>query len=289
MRRVGILGLVGWTLLAAHVASIVFSVSGMVIALRYPELWADSAAATWVFSLGMRWGAPGQILLGAGAVLLLGAATLGWRRVAIFFALAVAVSLAAELVGTTTGWPFGAYRYGDALGPKLLGRVPYAIPLSWFYLGLASYVLASYLVARAGLGRRTAATVLLGAWLVTVWDLVLDPAMAHPAMPMKFWTWHEEGAYFGMPLRNFVGWGMTAATFMGLARAAWGDVEIGGGTLRWAVAVYGSNLAFAALLDAGTGLWGPIVFAVAGVSAPVLAFHRRPAVGPLGSRRLSRA
>jgi putative membrane protein len=268
---------VGYALLAAHVASIVFSVSGMVIALQYPELWADSAAATWAFSIGMRWGALGQIVLGAGAVLALGAATLGWRRVATFLALALAVSLAAELVGTTTGWPFGAYRYGDALGPKILGRVPYAIPLSWFYLGLASYVLAAHLAARAGVGRRAAATVLLGAWLVTVWDLVLDPAMAHPAMPIKFWMWHEEGAYFGMPLWNFVGWGMTAATFMGLARGVWGEVAITHGTLRWAAAVYGANLAFAALLDAGAGFWGPIAFAIVGVSLPVLAVRSRPA------------
>jgi len=270
--------LVGYVLLAAHVVSIVFSVSGIVIALRYPELWADSATATWVFSIGMRWGAPGQIALGAGAVLVLGAATLGWRRVATFFALAVAVSLAAELVGTTTGWPFGAYAYGDALGPKILDRVPYAIPLSWFYIGFASYLLASHLTARAGFGRRAAATVLIGAWLVTVWDLVLDPAMAHPAMPIKFWMWHQDGAYFGMPLWNFVGWGMTAATFMGLARWALGELPVTQRTIQWAAAVYGANLVFAALLDAGAGFWGPIVFAIVGVSVPALAFRARQSV-----------
>jgi putative membrane protein len=269
--------LVGYALLGAHVASILFSVSGMLVALRYPELWADSVAASWVFSIGMRWGAMVQIALAAGAVLALGVATLGWRRTGGFFALAVGVSLAAELLGTTTGWPFGAYRYGDTLGPKVLDLVPYAIPLSWFYLGLAAYLLAAHLVARGGLRLRAAATVALGAWLVTVWDLVLDPAMAHPAMPMKFWIWHQEGAYFGMPLRNFFGWAMTAATFMGLARWAWGDVLIAPVVVRWAAAVYAANLAFAALLTAGVGFWGPIVFAIAGVALPVLALVRRPA------------
>lgn len=268
--------LVGYALLGAHVASILFSVSGMLVALRYPELWADSAAATAMFSIGMRWGAMTQIGFAAGAVLALGAATLGWRRSTGFLALAVGVSLAAELLGTTTGWPFGAYRYGDTLGPKVLDLVPYAIPLSWFYLGLAAYVLAAHLVARAGLRRRAALTVVLGAWLVTVWDLVLDPAMAHPAMPIKFWLWHEGGAYYGMPLRNFLGWGMTAATFMALARWTLGEIVVAPAAVRWAGAVYGANLAFAALLTAGVGFWGPIAFAIVGMAVPVLALARRP-------------
>lgn len=270
----------GRILFTAHVASIVFSVAGILVALRFPELWAHSDAATWTFSFGMRWGAPGQIALGAGAVLAFGAATLGWRRVATFFAVSVGVSLAAELIGTTTGWPFGDYAYGEALGPKILARVPYAIPLSWFYLGLAAYVLAAHLTARADGPPRPVATVLLGAWLVTVWDLVLDPAMAHPAMPLRFWTWHEGGSYFGMPLGNFAGWGLTAAIFMGLARLAWGEVAMSPASVRWAAAVYGANLLFAALLDAGVGLWGPIGFAVVGVVAPVLAVRGRAPLRP---------
>ncbi len=244
---------------------------GILVALRYPELWAGSDAATQAFSFGMQWGAAGQIALGAGAVLAFGGATLGWRRTMVFLVLSACVSLTAEVVGTTTGWPFGAYAYGDALGPKILARVPYAIPLSWFYLGLASWVLATHLTARAGLAARGWPTVLLGAWLLTVWDLVLDPAMAHPAMPIAFWTWHETGSYFGMPVRNFVGWACTAATFMALDRLVSGELVPSRAAVRWAAAVYALNLFFAAALDAGVGLWGPIAFAVVGVAVPVLA------------------
>jgi putative membrane protein len=267
--------IVGHVFLAAHAAFIVFSVAGILVALRYPELWAHSDAATRAFSFGMRHGAAGQIALGAAAVAAYGAATLGVRRTATFFALAFGVSLGAELVGTTTGWPFGAYAYGEALGPKVLERVPYAIPLSWFYLGLASYVLATHLAARAGLGSHGAAPVLLGAWLLTVWDLVLDPAMADPAMPLAFWNWHESGPYFGMPVRNFAGWAMTAATFMALHRGLMGALAPTRSAVRWAAAVYGSNLVFAAALDAGVGLWGPIAFAAVGVLAPVIAIRGR--------------
>ena len=52
------------------------------------------------------------------------------------------------------------------------------------------------------------------------WDLALDPAMAHPTMPVIL-TLHESGAYFGMPLRNFAGWVGTGLAFMALSRLSW--------------------------------------------------------------------
>ena len=59
---------------------------------------------------------------------------------------AIAISLTAELMGTSTGFPFGAYHYTTGLGYKIAGLVPFTIPLSWFYLGLSSF-----LIARVGL------------------------------------------------------------------------------------------------------------------------------------------
>jgi hypothetical protein len=69
---------------------------------------------------------------------------------------------------------------------------------------------------------------------------------------------------------------MTAATFMGLTRWAWGEVRVSPQAVRWAGAVYGANLAFAALLTAGVGFWGPVGFALIAASAPVLALAGRP-------------
>src|SRR5437870_3167852 len=80
-------------------------------------------------------------------------------------------SLAAELVGTGTGWPFGSYTYGDALGSKVLERVPIAIPLSWFSLGLTSYLLARIVLARLGRATTGPAALVLGVWIFVVWDL----------------------------------------------------------------------------------------------------------------------
>jgi putative membrane protein len=249
-------------LLAAHALAAVFGVAGIVVALGYPELWAHSAAATDVFSFGMRWGGFAQIALGALAVFGFGGVTVGWRGTAVFFAIAVLVSLGAELVGTSTGWPFGNYEYGDVLGPKVLGRVPVAIPLSWFALGFSSFALGTAIARRhAPAGR--ALPIVLGAALLTVWDLALDPAMAHESMPLRFWFWHERGAYLGMPVQNFVGWTATGATFMALARP-WLGPDAGERLARrpgFPLAIYVVNVAFAAALDASVGLWAPIALA----------------------------
>ncbi len=62
-----------------------------------------------------------------------------------------------------------------------------------------------------------------------VWDLVLDPAMAHESLPVTFWVWNQTGPYFGMPVQNFAGWAGTALLFMGLEPLAVGDATWGRG------------------------------------------------------------
>jgi putative membrane protein len=264
-----------WVLLLAHAVAAVFGLAGIVIALRHPELWAGTGTGEWLFSFGMRHGAVLQIALGAAAVLAFGIATLGVRRTAIFFVAATTLSLAAELVGTGTGWPFGSYTYGDALGPKVLERVPIAIPLSWFSLGLTSYLLARIVLDRLGRPTTGPAALVLGVWIFVVWDLALDPAMAHPGMPLRFWVWHQTGPYFGMPLQNLAGWTATAAAFMTVSRLAWGsEVPITRVPAGFPLAMYAVNVAFAMVLNASVGLWVPIVLAGALGLLPVAWLHR---------------
>lgn len=269
--------IVAHTLLVAHAFAVAFGLGGIVVALRHPELWAGMQVADSIFAFGMQHGAGLHIALGAAAVGAFGVTVLGVRRTAIFFVVSCVCSLGIELVGTGTGWPFGAYEYGDLLGPKVLGRVPVAIPLSWFYVGFVSYLLARNVLERS-VGRiGSIASVALGTWFLVVWDLALDPAMAHDAMPLRFWIWHQHGPYFGMPLQNFAGWTATAALFMGASRWLWG-----GDPPRVAptfpLAVYVLNMLFAVALDASVGLWGPIVLAVSLGLAPLLLLfaQRRP-------------
>ncbi|GIV98031.1 MAG: hypothetical protein KatS3mg057_2688 [Herpetosiphonaceae bacterium] len=251
--------LVRWLFLA-HLVALLFGLSGLLIALPHPELWADSPQAGRVFVFGMRYAGSLHILLGLAVMLALGLRFVGRRKTLIFLGLAVSLSLGSELIGTGTGWPFGNYAYTDGLGTKVLGRVPYTIPLSWFYMGFASYLLAAA-IAR-GRWRSSWPTLLLGVWFLTVWDLVLDPAMAHESLPIKFWVWYEQGSYFGMPIKNFAGWSLTGLAFMGLSRQLWRSEASLDRRVRWVpFGVYIANMIFASALSLSVGLWQPVLIA----------------------------
>jgi len=130
-----------------------------------------------------------------------------WRWIPAFMA-AVGLSLISEFSGTTWGLPFGSYEYTDLLGPMLFNRVPFLIPLSWFFMGIASYGIARAIVAE---GSFSLMRPLLASWILVSWDLTLDPAMSHLA---PFWTWNEAGAYLGTPLLNLLGWYVTGLFIM---------------------------------------------------------------------------
>jgi len=113
------------------------------------------------------------------------------------------LSLTSELLGTTTGFPFGDYKYTGLLGAKWFDHVPYLIPLSWFTMALPSFVLVERaLTPRVGKIARWA----LAAALLTSWDLVLDPAMSYL---VPYWLWGQSGSFYGMPLINLAGWFVT--------------------------------------------------------------------------------
>jgi carotene biosynthesis associated membrane protein len=274
-----------WTLLVCHLTALIFGLVGILIMLPHPNLWAKDPNAVRVFDFSMKYAGSIHIVFGAATMLAFGLLALGWRKTGIFLALSYTISLSAELIGTGTGWPFGNYEYTDFLGPKALGRVPFAIPASWFYMGLASFLLGSALVQRLGPRREALWSGIAGAWFLTAWDLVLDPAMAHHSLRVKFWIWHQNGPYFGMPVKNFVGWTITGLLFMLLSRWVWRERSNPRDSLRIPVAVYIANLFFAMTLSAGVRLWIPILLAATLGLIPLAIAHRRqPRPSPVGKR-----
>ncbi len=260
--------------LAAHGVALVFGLVGLLIMLPNPHLWASDPRAVRVFDFSISHAGPIQILLGAAAIAAYGFLVLGWRLTAIFLAVTYGLSLTAELIGTSTGWPFGEYAYTSFLGTKILGHVPYTIPFSWFSMGLTSYILGSHLASSLGLRHRAVASVLLGAWLLTAWDLVLDPAMAHPDLQIQFWRWGQDGVYFGMPLRNLAGWSLTGLAFMAASRALWRrDLNPTQTPVTIPLVFYAMNMVFAMVVSARVGLWAPVALAFAlGVLPAALAW-----------------
>jgi putative membrane protein len=55
-----------------------------------------------------------------------------------------------------------------------------------------------------------AALPVVAAFVMTQWDVVMDPPEATIS---KAWIWHGGGAHFGVPLSNYLGWLLTSWLF----------------------------------------------------------------------------
>ncbi len=140
---------------------------------------------------------------------------LGERRAALSLLALSAFGYAIETTGVATGLPYGRFYYGEALGAKAFGLVPYLLPVSYVPLVIGA-VAASW---RADT-RRKPTWVLRSALLLVLLDGVLDPG----ATSLGFWVWPGGGAYYGVPLSNFAGWllsGVLASALL-LAVGRWG-------------------------------------------------------------------
>jgi uncharacterized membrane protein len=172
----------------------------------------------------------------------------------------------------------------SGLGYKIAGLVPFTIPLSWFYLGLCSYLLA-----RAGLGKRFGGwgqigAIALGALMLTSWDFVLDPAMSQTVMP--FWYWHQPGAFFGMPYQNFVGWMGTGCVFISVAAGLWRNqvIRLQPEQLNLPLVIYLGNFVFAMVMSLAAGFWIPVLLGVAlGVAPAVVCWKLGQTLEPIAS------
>ncbi len=245
-------------LFCCHLAALAFGLAGLLIALPHPELWDHTAYGAEVSRFGIRYAGSLHILLGAATMLLFGLLFVGVRKTLIFFAASTLISLSMELLGTSTGFPFGPYAYTDFLGVKVLGHVPYSIPLSWFYMGFTSLLLAHLLVSRTGWMHRTLWSVLIGVSFLTVWDLSLDPAMANTNLPIHFWMWYESGPYFGMPISNLIGWSVTGLMYMSVSRWLWRSPLDSRSLVAWLpFGMYAANTCFAIVLNLSAGLFLP--------------------------------
>lgn len=230
----------------------VASLAGFATFAAHPELLARSGVSAETYARILVIAPRGQILiaLAALAALLVRRAGARWLPA---FAVVYAVSLAAELAGTTVGLPFGPYRYTDGLGLKWFAHVPALIPASWFMMALPSYAIAA---RRFAAPRDLARRVALGSFILLSWDLALDPAMSFAT---KYWVWGTTGPYYGMPVLNLVGWFVTGVALMITFAAMRADRWIGALPVSWLLAFYGANLLLPVGMSVAVGLWGVVI------------------------------
>ena len=133
---------------------------------------------------------------------------LGTRAALQFVLIAVSLGWFAEQMGSSRGWFFGHYTYTDVLAPRLLD-VPLVIPMMWFALTYAGYVISNLIVWQSavdgapGLGN-AAMLSFLAAMIVTAFDLGADPYFVYT---LKAWIMAKtDGAWFGETVQGFFGW-----------------------------------------------------------------------------------
>ena len=244
------------------------SVAGFAIFGLHPErLTGLNPSALQFYTMSFRFFAVGQVALAGLVMILFLLRRVRFSWVKAFLAL-YAISLTSELLGTTFGIPFGAYSYSAVLEPMWLDRVPVGIPLSWFYMAVPSYAIATAMMRGQSAVRRIG----LASFVLLAWDLALDPAMSFVT---KYWIWGTTGPYYGMPTLNLVGWFVTGVALMIACAVVRVDGWIDAVPTPWLLAFYGANLLLPVGMNVAAGLWGAVV--ATGVALAIAAALARSA------------
>jgi putative membrane protein len=160
-------------------------------------------------------------------------ALLGWRRTGLFTLITWGVAFAAEHTSIRTGIPFGWYYYIPRTADRELwiAGVPFFDSLSFSFLLVASYGLAWFLLAGSrpvgappvGPARQVVGShprpgrvrhLALSTCLFVLIDAVIDPVALRGDRWFlgQIYGYPEPGVYFGVPLANFLGWGVVGIT-----------------------------------------------------------------------------
>lgn len=117
-------------------------------------------------------------------------------RFILYCILAYTVGYGVELLGTQTGFPFGAYTYHGVLGLKLWDT-PLLIGVNWLLLLLATRaIIDRFIDVNIWIGA------IIGASLMVILDILIEPV----AIRFDFWTWDLNS----IPLSNYISWWIIA-------------------------------------------------------------------------------
>jgi putative membrane protein len=155
----------------------------------------------------------------------------GWKRTLTFTGAGYLIAFASEWLSINTGFPYGWYYYiGTTRNRELwVAGVPFFDSLSYVFLAYCSYATALFILSPLRAWRWNVATLetrrirrslsalILGAFLQTFLDIVIDPV----ALQGRRWFlgqiygYREQGIHFGVPLSNYWGWLLTSLFLVG--------------------------------------------------------------------------
>jgi len=150
-----------------------------------------------------------------------------------------------ETLGLITGWPYGAFEYVVAFGPKIGGVVPALLPFAYVPL-----VLGALLATCRVRFRDRAKWLVVGVIVLVASDMVLDPG----AVAMGFWTYAANGVYYDVPLSSYVGWVLSGSLALVLSRL-WLAPACADGCAPPAMLSFGAVVSLSFWLGVAVWLW----------------------------------
>lgn len=135
----------------------------------------------------------------------------------LFAIVAIVVGIGVEMIGVNTGYLFGDYKYGKALGPGWKG-VPWIIGANWFIVIFCCAnvvrMMMDWLEIKVGQSVllplpfiRKLALVADAATLAVLFDWLMEPV----AIDLGFWTWGGDGS---VPAFNYLSWALVSIVLL---------------------------------------------------------------------------
>jgi len=119
----------------------------------------------------------------------------GMRGIWVMVVLGI-FSLSIETIGLHTGFPYSSFEYVAEFGYRLFETTPWTVFVAWSPLVIGAYALSHRWFQKSW----SRLLVYLG--LLVSFDLVLDPG----AVAQGLWEYSGGGAWYGVPIENFLGW-----------------------------------------------------------------------------------
>ncbi len=164
---------------------------------RILEVFSGSIPHLWIVAL--------DVVSAAAFAAVDGSRHYRWRTMLVFAVICMTVGNIVENLGVATGFPFGRYRFLELMGPKIF-HVPVLLGLAYIGMAYVSWMLAC-LILKTPLSPATTRSIiaipLLASLIMTTWDLAQDPVWS---TILHGWIWYDGGAWFGVPISNYLGW-----------------------------------------------------------------------------------
>jgi putative membrane protein len=127
----------------------------------------------------------------------------GLRGILAFAAICTIIGNTTENLSIDTGFPFGHYYFAELMGPKLF-QVPILLGLAYIGMAYVSWIVACLIRGSFSVsGARILAIPITASFIMVAWDLAQDPVWA---TVLHGWIWRDGGAWFGVPVSNYIGW-----------------------------------------------------------------------------------